>query len=61
MPDTDLKYHICPREDRYAQYDGHGIFLTFTCHKCHKAKMSRYRPDIHTRYQCDEPIEAEDY
>jgi len=46
-------------EDRYAQYDGHGIFLTFTCTKCHKEKMSRYRADIMEAYDCDEPIDAD--
>jgi hypothetical protein len=39
--------------------DGHGIFLTFVCSKCEAEKMARFRPDIMTRYQCDESIEAE--
>lgn len=43
------------------QYDGYNIFLCYTCPKCEKEKMSRYRRDIHERYECDEPIEPEDY
>src|SRR4029077_8445482 len=43
------------------QFDGHGIFLKYTCSKCEKEAMAGYRPDIHERYECDEPIEAEDY
>ena len=46
---------------RDEQYDGHGIFLCFTCPKCEKEKMKGWRADIHERYECDEPIEAEDY
>ena len=41
------------------QYDGYNIFLCYTCEQCEKAKMARYRPDIHTHYECDEPIEEE--
>jgi hypothetical protein len=41
--------------------DGHGIFLTYACDKCWPEKKRRYRPDIDQRYECDEPIEAEDY
>lgn len=52
-------YHICPREDRSAQYDGYGIFLTYTCPACHAAKMAKFRPDIKTHYQADEPIEED--
>lgn len=59
----ELKYHDCPRDEREAQYDGRGIFLTYTCEKCHEAKMSRYRPEIleyYTQADVDEQIE-EDY
>lgn len=48
-------------ECREAQYDGYGIFLTYTCTKCHARKMGMYRSDIGSRYECDEPIEPEDY
>jgi hypothetical protein len=50
-------------EIREAQYDGRGIFLTFTCSKCHKEKMSRYHPEIleyYTQADVDEQIE-DDY
>ena len=43
-----------------AQYDGHGIFLTYTCSKCEKAKMAGFRPDIREAYETDEQIEPED-
>jgi hypothetical protein len=42
-----------------ALHDGHGIFLTYACVKCKRAKLSRFRPDIMTRYECDEPIDAD--
>jgi len=41
------------------QRDGYNIFLCYTCSKCEAEKMSKYRPDIHERYECDEPIEEE--
>jgi hypothetical protein len=44
---------------RIAQYDGYGIFLTYACAKCVARKMAEFRPDIHTRYDADEPIEPE--
>lgn len=47
-----------PREE---QHDARGIFLTFTCDKCHAEKMRRYRPDIlrDPAYDADEPIEED--
>jgi hypothetical protein len=56
----DLRYHLCPRDERDAEYDGHGIFLCYTCDKCRAAKMRRWRSDIHERYECDEEIYGED-
>lgn len=41
-------------------FDGHGIFLCYTCEKCHEKRMTGYRPDIMERYECDEPIEPDD-
>jgi len=42
------------------QYDGRGIFLTSTCSKCHKERMSGYRSEVLTsNYDCDEPIESD--
>ena len=46
--------------EREAQFDGYGIFLTFTCEKCYKDKMSKFRSDIFERYPAQEPIEPED-
>lgn len=44
---------------RRAKHDGYGIFLTFVCDKCEKRKMAQFRPDIMTRYECDEPIDGD--
>ena len=45
---------------RTAQYDGYGIFLTFTCTECYEQKISKFRKDIFTRYKTTEPIEEDD-
>jgi len=42
-----------------ALYDGYGIFLTYACDKCRKAKLAEFRPDIMERYECDEPLDDE--
>jgi hypothetical protein len=46
-----------------AEFDARGIFLAYVCFKCRKEKLSRYRSDVLTNpcYECDEPIEPEDY
>lgn len=44
-----------------ARFDGHGIFLTYTCDTCEKKKMAGFRPDIMDDYECDEPLEPEEY
>lgn len=41
------------------QFDGHGIFLCYTCDKCHAKKMREFRTDIMERYSCDEPIDSD--
>lgn len=45
------------------QNDARGIPLCRTCDKCHDEKMARYRPEVLSdgSYECDEPIEPEDY
>lgn len=48
-------------EPREELFDGHGIHLCFVCTQCRKQKLAKFRPDIFERYQCDEPIEAEEY
>lgn len=51
---------LCPcgsGEYKEKNFDGYGIFLCYTCPKCEDEKLSRYRPDIHERYECDEQIE----
>lgn len=41
--------------------DARGIFLTYTCPKCHDAKMATYRRDVlhDPDYWHDEPIEED--
>ena len=61
MPKQDDK-NTCPCGSglyKEAQYDGYGIFLTYTCEKCEPEKMSKFRSDIHERYEADEPIDEE--
>lgn len=53
---------LCPcgsGENRRELKDGCGIFLTFACDKCERAKLREFRPDIMTQYDADEPIEAD--
>ena len=40
---------------QYELLDGYGIFLTYACGACEKDKLSHYRSDIMSHYQCDEP------
>ena len=47
-------------EPREAQFDGYGIFLTYTCPRCERAKLARFRPDIFERYETDEVIDDEE-
>jgi hypothetical protein len=49
--------------ERKAEFDARGIFLTYACPKCRKVKLSEFRPEVLTdpNYECDEPIEPEDY
>lgn len=52
------EYH---QENRSTNYDARGIFLTYTCPKCHSAKMATYRKDAleDPDYWHDEPIEED--
>jgi hypothetical protein len=47
------------------EYDARGIYVGSHCGdpKCEKALKAKYRVDIWTdsQYECDEPIEVEDY
>lgn len=58
---------LCSREyhadNRSAQHDARGIFLTYTCPKCHADKMAGYRQDVLTdpNYWHDEPIDGDDW
>lgn len=39
--------------------DGHGIYLFRSCRKCFNDKASKFRPDIFSNYETDEPINDE--
>jgi cbb3-type cytochrome oxidase cytochrome c subunit len=54
--ECDFEYHQANKE---AQYDGHGIFLTYTCDQCYTQRMKGFRADISTRYECDESIDED--
>jgi len=45
------------------QYDARGIELCRACEDCKDEKLSHYRKEVLTNpnYECDEPIEPEDY
>lgn len=49
--------------ESYWENDARGIPLAKVCDKCRKEKLSKFRPEVLTNsdYECDEPIEAEDY
>jgi hypothetical protein len=51
-------------EQKWAEYDAQGIFLTYVCDSCRDEKLSKYRPEILTGYtqaDVDEPIEPEEW
>lgn len=55
---SDLRYHVCERNERFALHDARGIFCAYVCDKCEDAKRSTYRADIFTDgdYWTDEPV-----
>lgn len=50
-------------ENSWWENDARGIPLARVCVKCEQKVLSKYRPEVLTnpRYECDEPIEPEDY
>lgn len=46
-------------EPRWSEYDGYGIFLGYVCRVCQQRFLARFRSDIKTRYEADEPIEED--
>lgn len=44
---------------RHPIHDGYGIFLTYVCEACEQTKLEGFRPDIMTRYACDEDIDSD--
>ena len=59
----ELRYHECDRDDSWPEYDARGIYLARVCGKCKSAKLAGFRREVLTNpaYECDEPIEPEDY
>ena len=53
--------HCGSGEPRRELVDARGIFCTFVCDKCEKAKRAGFRPDIFhdSDYWTDEPVEEE--
>ena len=45
------------------EYDARGIYLCAACPACRDRKLAGYRPEVRTNpnYECDEPIEPEEY
>lgn len=41
----------------YWLHDGHGIPLAKVCNHCKATVVKRYRPDIFSTYDAEEPIE----
>lgn len=55
------KYCSCKSGyEKNAEYDGHGIFLTYTCPACEDEKMAEFRPDIKSCYDTYDDI-LDDY
>lgn len=48
-------------EVAYWVNDGYGIPLCKVCTACEARELSKYRSDIMSRYECDEPIEPEEW
>lgn len=46
-------------EPQWSEYDGYGIFLGYVCRVCQQRFLARFRSDIKTRYEADEPIEED--
>lgn len=44
-------------------YDARGIYCCKVCPECREAKEGRYRPEVLSNpdYECDEPIEPDEY
>ncbi len=44
-------------------YDARGIYCTRVCGACQERRIMEFRPEIFTdsQYECDEPIEEDDY
>jgi hypothetical protein len=50
----------CENEGRWIS-DGYGIPLAVVCNSCEAQVLSGFRSDIMSRYECDEPIEPEEW
>ena len=62
--DDELRYHDCPRDESWIEYDARGIPLARVCAECKAAKLRGFRPEILSGYSqadVDEPIDADDW
>ena len=48
---------------RFELVDARGIFCTYVCDQCEAEKRREFRADIFTDadYECDEPVEADEW
>lgn len=55
-PECTPEYH---RNNRWAEHDARGIFLTYVCDRCPASKLACYRADVLTdsNYWHDEPLD----
>jgi hypothetical protein len=58
-----MECHCGSGQDSWPEYDARGIYLCRACDACKDEKLAGFRPEVLTdsNYECDEPIEPEDY
>ena len=63
MDDFDPKKCSCGTgQEKEAEYDARGIFLTYACTECRAVKLGSYRSEVlfDPNYWADEAIEGDD-
>jgi hypothetical protein len=55
--------HCGSSRESWELYDARGIYCCRVCTACEERQRSRYRKDVldNPNYDCDEPIEPDDY
>lgn len=60
---ADPRLNWCACGSRLPTYwinDGHGFALCKVCDTCKSQKLKKYRPDIFTQYDADEPLHPDE-